>query len=222
MRQRIFTLFSVLSLLVGIAAVVLCVRNWRPHDFERLMLSPMVVNFRGSERIPSIGIESYHNVLRVFVVRIVPPIDPRWLADERKFAWTEGFRRERETGVDFSRGEDPALLPTLYRFTGVYTFQEQCPSGPGTEAIYIVGAPCWLVAVVCAIPMALRLREPLRRRSRRRRGCCLTCGYDLRSSIDRCPECGMVAATPRGSGATAARPAVHRANSLPERERRLG
>jgi hypothetical protein len=29
-----------------------------------------------------------------------------------------------------------------------------------------------------------------RQKGRRQRGCCLNCGYDLRFSPDRCPECG--------------------------------
>ena len=56
-----------------------------------------------------------------------------------------------------------------------------------------IHAPAWLVA-----PLALwsvrRAAIPLRRRQRRRGGLCPACGYDLRGTPGRCPECGELSA----------------------------
>jgi hypothetical protein len=56
--------------------------------------------------------------------------------------------------------------------------------------------PHWFAALVFAILPALRLRSILRTRRRIRLGLCPQCGYDLRASPDRCPECGHVLITP--------------------------
>lgn len=53
--------------------------------------------------------------------------------------------------------------------------------------------PFWFLVVVFAIPASLLAVRLLRLRSARRRmrlGLCLGCGYDLRGSDNRCPECG--------------------------------
>jgi hypothetical protein len=60
-------------------------------------------------------------------------------------------------------------------------------------------APLWIVALVAgawpltSIVVLFRRRRRLRRLARA--GHCWRCGYDLRATPDRCPECGAVAAT---------------------------
>ncbi len=51
--------------------------------------------------------------------------------------------------------------------------------------------PLWIPTLVFGI--SLSLCRPLlhhRRRKRKKFGLCLKCGYDLRASKERCPECG--------------------------------
>jgi hypothetical protein len=53
--------------------------------------------------------------------------------------------------------------------------------------------PYWLVMAIWVLLFAgtLASYRPWLRRFRRRRGLCTRCGYDLRGSTNRCPECGL-------------------------------
>jgi hypothetical protein len=67
------------------------------------------------------------------------------------------------------------------------------PPGRRAPEGRVVVFPYWFVLAL-ATPLPMRWL-PSRFRSRRRRrlaaaGRCTTCGYDLRSTPDRCPECG--------------------------------
>ena len=56
--------------------------------------------------------------------------------------------------------------------------------------------PYWSVTVLASLlPVYCLAKVPaaLRRRRRIRRGLCVQCGYDMRASTDRCPECGTLA-----------------------------
>jgi hypothetical protein len=83
---------------------------------------------------------------------------------------------------------------------GSYGYSGAARNGIGWRTLFIP------FAVVCVLSVLLPLRwlalEPLRRRERRRlSGRCASCGYDLRASTDRCPECGLpVGAAPPDCG----------------------
>ena len=57
----------------------------------------------------------------------------------------------------------------------------------------VVGVPFWLFAGAFAVLPATRIARGLRRH---RPGVCRKCGYDLRATPDRCPECGTIAPVP--------------------------
>jgi hypothetical protein len=53
--------------------------------------------------------------------------------------------------------------------------------------------PYWFITLLTACPAIVLAVQTFRFRQRRRKqaiGVCPTCGYDLRASKDRCPECG--------------------------------
>jgi len=59
---------------------------------------------------------------------------------------------------------------------------------------------CWLPFVLTAVCPTL---WPILRRARKRKlarsGFCVRCGYDLRATPEKCPECGTVPAKPKGA-----------------------
>ncbi|HEY7115447.1 MAG TPA: hypothetical protein VH475_02610 [Tepidisphaeraceae bacterium] len=55
-----------------------------------------------------------------------------------------------------------------------------------------VRVPFWLAILISATPIAGWSWRRASVARRRREGLCPSCGYDLRATPDRCPECGLV------------------------------
>ena len=88
----------------------------------------------------------------------------------------------------------------LEEFPAEVTFI-QSDSAAARLAKYVSGrrairVPYWLIAFSAAIAPSVWLARMKRRRERDRlsAGLCPTCGYDLRATPGRCPECGAVPA----------------------------
>ena len=96
----------------------------------------------------------------------------------------------------------------VFRFAGVVSkrYSNGPPDGRFNDWTHWHIPHSHLLALFCLPPLlwlALAARRGIQRRGRRCRGECLDCGYDLRATPGRCPECGGEAAAPATPGGAA-------------------
>ena len=87
-------------------------------------------------------------------------------------------------------GGRPWLDATWFAFR-----REPVPGSAGGRDLWALQLRLWPVVVLTAVlPLAwlAAMRRRARSRLRAERGLCPACGYDLRASPERCPECGTV------------------------------
>jgi len=118
-------------------------------------------------------------------------------------------RRAEPTGHASVRPAPPLrsgqrTLPTdwSWQFGGIERFHRAPNRQQVADGSYLflgfdnLMLPWWMLTAVTAILPGIwlvRLPGRLRRRRRLRNRLCTKCGYDLRATPDRCPECGAVA-----------------------------
>lgn len=208
MTRKPFTLVSAVSLLLCVATAVLWVRSyWFADSIGRCTLDaesrqytcPMIVLHSG----------------RIEVSRT------RWDFDRESFAtWATKLRNSPAfhfyPGLWYRRGRSvPVLSKTLYeegtvtrndygnhprmRFRWNWSRRElrRQPQSGGrySETAVYIEFSCGYLVVLCLI-LGLPAMKSFARAIRKRRhgpGLCRHCGYDLRATPDRCPECGTPA-----------------------------
>jgi len=98
--------------------------------------------------------------------------------------------------VDEPRSDGTFVRPNgliwSFRFAGFDGFAERGTNGADWMAV----VPLWFPAALTAILPGCLLYRLRRARRRAAKGLCQRCGYDLRSSPERCPECGSPVPAP--------------------------
>jgi hypothetical protein len=172
MRRRLFPILAALSLLLWLATAVLLVRGITHADS---LARENVDEQNSSAR--HVQLTSAHGRLTVswgYIESTLPGFFSRMkaLSPMVNQGWQHRDKRVR-SGIQwwphYSREELNANPPMIYTQLSV---------------------PNWMLLVAFAVlPVVWLIR---RRRARRRLlvGRCRQCGYDLRATPDRCPECG--------------------------------
>ena len=183
MKRRLFTILSALSLVLCIGTATMWVRSYSAGD---------TILYHGQDETYSwsVWLRWVRGTVSFEVYRFKIPSD-------RASTYAVGF--------EWTWWEEPWFqLPdeSWWNRRGFF-WEDRTDEVEGGG----LGVPCWLGAVAAGVMPALWLRQSWQRRRQRfreRHGLCLTCGYDLRATPERCPECGTpVAPAPefRKSGA---------------------
>jgi hypothetical protein len=91
---------------------------------------------------------------------------------------------EYQKGVPVGNGTGPDANK-VFDVAGFFLRQGASPFNS-----WVVGTPYWGLMVIVGVVPLLWVRSVVRYLRRKTEGCCAVCGYDLRASKERCPECG--------------------------------
>jgi hypothetical protein len=192
MKRRLFNIATALSLLLCVALAALWVRSLRHFELVQVRYAhwPQADELHSC----SLGFSWYSNTLRLQLIRVpFAPAHFRGRSDDRlrdfRVTHPPGLRWNfvGENVTRFMNGYAPGFAAGHYPYT-------MGPAARGDRSVLAVRP--WLPALLTAVlPAAWLIRFRQARRALRR-GLCPTCGYDLRASPERCPECGAASAEP--------------------------
>lgn len=180
MRRRLFTAASLLSLLLSLAAGIEWVHSRQRWD----------IAFRDDQRQPADSalwlLAASRGSIWVYHERYDARMRERY---GPVLDW--GVASRDRDDVPFVLVADPTWLAADHPFRHVWPAWVQ--SGRTTDGWQMLIIPAWCVIAATLILPVIELTRRIRAVRRRTTGLCAKCGYDLRASKDRCPECGTPA-----------------------------
>jgi hypothetical protein len=180
LRIRLMLLSTIAWMVVCILVLFMWRRSWYVSDrfgYRHIYNAPV----EWVER--TFDLHSSDGTL-AFVMGVEDQTDPKILSYVSKMPLYTGFRWLSEKPYDLRM---VSKNPPRWNKRGFSAFND----GTKINSSVAVMAPYWAILIAASIPMFLCGWISVRRWRRQKRGTCLRCGYDLRASPQRCPECGL-------------------------------
>jgi hypothetical protein len=166
-KRRLLNILAAISLLLCVATLALWVRSYWAAD---------AVDWEGSNDILGAGSQKG----RILIVV------------------TRNSGNVGDTGFQFQIGRSPNQLKFEDEFGN--DGHEWLGFGyahiSAGETICLIMLPLWFICILFSLGPAIWLTLHLKHRRATDTNACPTCGYDLRATPDRCPECGTEVTAP--------------------------
>ena len=176
MQRRMFNIFTLCTLPLAVLLIINAV-------------CAAVYNYDAVLRAGSLSAEIYSGNNRSALAFLAPNA-PEWSFHIRRSAWWLGDSAPRGIIPD-NRYGCSEFAPEL-RFDGLGIRYYRRSYGP--TAWHCFSAPAWLLVLPFLVLSVWSCVRLYRQRRSMVPGTCLKCGYDLRESAERCPECGTAIA----------------------------
>jgi hypothetical protein len=191
MKRLLLNLLTALSLLLCVAVGVLWARSYGNQTDPLLDLPYATALYR-------CGAESKDGHFGLSLNRWTweTPAPPR----PRELVWVESPPEPSRSWwvARRPRGDGVQVLGVEIFYRAVYRHRHSTPRRQKGSYVYggFVMPHAYAVAALLVLP-TLRLRRAVRKRRRQVDNRCTQCGYDLRATPGRCPECGRAPAKAR-------------------------
>ncbi len=203
--RPVFNATAMISLVLCLATMALWAQSyWRFLDFGRISTSRDAVAY--TQHLIRIGsndgrylftwrdiIWAWSNPSTAYTSKTWDASNGVYLTQKKPFDLFHKFPKQPDSvdrswelafgGWHYTRLIQDSIIPPLHM-----------SPGPGTRGMLIIVPHAYICAAL-AIPPIVFMLKWRRKRMAARFGLCSNCGYDLRSTPDRCPECGTIPPT---------------------------
>jgi hypothetical protein len=184
MRRRLFNFASAFSMVLFLASLVGYIRSqfvfesWSHPGVPRVASGVMTTR--------SYSVSSGHGIVHLYRAKVVQPGALAGAIDRPAASWSHHVRSPNLSAASGFRA-----------LRGRFSWSREVQSAGAVDVEDLnISLPWWFVTLAAAVLPAGWAVGRWRRRRTTAAGRCRKCGYDLRATPERCPECGAAPTAP--------------------------